>query len=365
MIRVNRPDMGRLAIPGHGMATRSPLDCPAIPQSCRRHIVADKVQRFFELLRLLPRYPRKASPQDLRSWLLQKGFQVTERTVQRDLQYLRQFFPLRCDDRNLPYGWGWMDQANIPLPTLDPPTALTFVLAQERLQRQLPPSVLSLLEPYRASAEAALNYNLRTWRDKVRVLSRGQPLQAPNIDADLLDTIYEALLQERQIRARYLPRNSHDARPYLIHPLGLVLRDQVGYLVCTLWEYDDPLQFALHRFQDAELLEQRRRIPEGFDLDAYIQSGAFDIVDGEPMQIELYLQPSMAFHLSETPLSDDQVIEMLDTQTYRLRATVANTLQLRWWLLGFGAQVEVREPATLRADMASRALALAALYQDA
>ncbi|HNW78941.1 MAG TPA: WYL domain-containing protein, partial [Candidatus Competibacteraceae bacterium] len=73
--------------------------------------------------------------------------------------------------------------------------------------------------------------------------------------------------------------------------------------------------------------------------------------------------PSMAFHLSETPLSDDQAIEMLDAQTYRLRATVTNTLQLRWWLLGFGAQVEVREPASLRADMAGRARALAALYQ--
>jgi predicted DNA-binding transcriptional regulator YafY len=41
-----------------------------------------------------------------------------------------------------------------------------------------------------------------------------------------------------------------------------------------------------------------------------------------------------------------------------VKATVADTAQLRWWLLGFGARVEVRKPKRLREEfrMISRRL---------
>ncbi len=326
--------------------------------------MAAKLLRYFALLELLPPYPRKATPQDLREDLARQGVAVTERTVQRDLQWLKRSFPLRCDDRNAPYGWGWEPQAHLPLPRHNAATALTFVLAGAHLRRLLPPSVQDPLEPYIASAEQALDQMapaLRSWRDKVRVLSRWQPLQPPMVDSEVLETIYEALLRERRLQARYCPRQG-SPKEYEVNPLGLVLRDQVGYLVGTLWEYDDLKHFALHRFEDAELLEQARRTPPGFDLDAYLQSGAFEIVDGAPIRLELRIGEGAAFHLGETPLSSDQGIEPLGEDDYRLTATVANTEQLRWWLLGFGELVEVLAPVELRAEFAARAAALAARY---
>jgi predicted DNA-binding transcriptional regulator YafY len=47
-----------------------------------------------------------------------------------------------------------------------------------------------------------------------------------------------------------------------------------------------------------------------------------------------------------------------------VHATVENTAELRWWLLGFGELVEVLAPADLRDEFRTRATAMAAMYQQ-
>ena len=71
----------------------------------------------------------------------------------------------------------------------------------------------------------------------------------------------------------------------------------------------------------------------------------------------------VAQHLLETPLSQDQTLEMLDEGRVRITATVKDTGQLRWWLMGFGAQVEVIGPESVRQAIAGQISELATVYQ--
>jgi predicted DNA-binding transcriptional regulator YafY len=80
------------------------------------------------------------------------------------------------------------------------------------------------------------------------------------------------------------------------------------------------------------------------------------------MRLEAVFSYGAAFHLHDTPLSADQVIAELDDERVLLRATVENTAELRWWLLGFGDLVEVIAPADLREEFRTRATAMAAKY---
>ena len=67
-------------------------------------------------------------------------------------------------------------------------------------------------------------------------------------------------------------------------------------------------------------------------------------------------------HLYGTPLSLDQTISVLDNDHLKLTATVENTEQFRWWLLGFGERVEIIAPAQLRETMTMTANALYEMY---
>ena len=46
-----------------------------------------------------------------------------------------------------------------------------------------------------------------------------------------------------------------------------------------------------------------------------------------------------------------QEIQVLEGDQLLVKATVSDTAQLRWWLLGFGGQVEVIKPNFLREEM--------------
>jgi len=149
-----------------------------------------------------------------------------------------------------------------------------------------------------------------------------------------------------------------------VHPLALVLRGPALYLLATLDDFEDIRQLRVHRFLSAELLaDQPRRLPEGFDLDAYIRTGSFEYPEGDPIPLVALFQRGAARHLQEAPLSADQRIVDEDDWRVRLSATVNDTALLRWWLLGFGAGVEVLEPVALRAEMADTARRMAWRYR--
>lgn len=83
--------------------------------------------------------------------------------------------------------------------------------------------------------------------------------------------------------------------------------------------------------------------------------GGFEYPEGGRIQLGALFQRGAARHLQETPLSVDQRIVDEDDGRVRLSATVNDISLLRWWLLGFGASVEVLEPAALREEMADTA----------
>jgi predicted DNA-binding transcriptional regulator YafY len=122
------------------------------------------------------------------------------------------------------------------------------------------------------------------------------------------------------------------------------------------------LLLALHRILSAVLLDDDLVRPKGFDLDDYVQSGALDFGEGKKVRLEALFVDSAAEHLHETPLSDDQTIIPTEEGWVKVSATVNDTPQLAWWLLAFGAQVEVLKPARLRKDMAASAAAMSKNY---
>jgi predicted DNA-binding transcriptional regulator YafY len=147
-------------------------------------------------------------------------------------------------------------------------------------------------------------------------------------------------------------------------PLGLVVRDQTIYLVCTLWDYPDIKQLVLNRVHSATLQDEPATRLKGFDLDKYIAEGEFGLpaVSGKKLNLVADFSRAAAVTILERALDKNQKVEDIDENTVRLTATVPDTRELRWWLLGFGDQSEVLEPKTLRGELATIAGNLSRRY---
>ena len=320
--------------------------------------MSDTLLRQWELLRAIPRAPKKIDVQTLIARLESAGYGTSTRTMQRDLNSLAKIFPLICDDKSIPYGWSWDVKAQaFDLPAMDLATALTMRMIEQFIPTLLPPAIRGLLEPQFARAKATLEANpnspLGNWADCVRVVPREMPLLPPKYDNAAVKTVYDSLLARNRFFAVYRSRtdDTEETKSYEVSPLALVARGNLVYLVCTLWEYQEIRQLALHRVIDAVETDKAIIKPEGFDLDRYIEQGEFQYPVGPMVRLKLKMHKEAAAHLYETPMSEDQRIEKIDPDYACVTATVRESAQLEWWIRGFGSAVEVVEPLSLRSSI--------------
>lgn len=323
--------------------------------------------RLLATLSLVPTHAALSTPEIQRRLEL-RGMKVSSRTVQRDLEALADRFGIECNTRSKPFGWRWpKNRARLSVPGMEWPEALSFRLLEDHLSGLLPASIGEHLQPYFRQAREKLGAHfsgvpLRRWPDKVRILAPNQPLLAPTVKRSVHENVTEALLGENQLRIDYLAIGQEEVRNHLVHPLGLVQEGNVLYLVATFYDYTDPRLLALHRIVKAERLEERCQVPPGFSLQRYVDEGGFGCGGTELIKLDATWRNASGTHLLQAKLSEDQRSEKLDEESVRIRATVRQTERLIWWLMGFGANVEVHGPAKLRRDIAKWHRQAAAVY---
>ncbi len=326
----------------------------------------DSSARQWAMVQYIPRYPRKIDANTLQRKLEHAGYEISLRSIQRDLNQLSLALPLIGDDAK-PQGWSWQEGAEqLQLPLLEPQAAVTFHLVERHMRSLLPESTLAYLGPWFKTANALLDEQasgVTRWPEKVRVLPRGLRLQAPVIDPAVHTTVYQCVLQERQLRLRYRARQAPEAKEYVVHPVSVVVRDNLVYLLGTIGQYPDVRQLVLHRIAEATMIDEAAVRPAGFDLDTYIAQGGFGYAEcGDEIDLVARFTEAAAAHLHECPLTAAQVIEADVPGFVRIKARLPDTQELKWWLLGFGDQVVVLSPPLLAEKMRTAANNMAGLY---
>jgi predicted DNA-binding transcriptional regulator YafY len=307
--------------------------------------------RQWTMLRGIPRSPRKVTAGELASKLCDEGFEVSRRTIERDLHTLSARFPLVLDDRAKPFGWSWARNANFEfMPELTPSQAVALLLARTHLRDLLPQSMHKELAPLFDTATQALSRSgWKDWHHRTAVLPMGLALIPPKIAPDVLLAAQSAIARRHRLEARYRNKGERQARASILNPLGLFSRGPLIYLVCTYFDYEDVCTLPLHRFSGLVETSEPAREPKGFDFQAWVDANARRYLSDGPIRLVARFTAAAAEHLRETPLSGDQTWrELKNGEEVEITATVEDDVLLRWWLLGFGQSVVVSGPKSLK-----------------
>jgi predicted DNA-binding transcriptional regulator YafY len=152
------------------------------------------------------------------------------------------------------------------------------------------------------------------------------------------------------------------AKELRLHPLAMVQRGNVPYMVATSFDYSDVRLYPVHRFEQVTMSDQKVTVPEGFFIDDYLASGAMDFGGGEEIQFRAKLGESLANYLAETPISADQKLSY-QNDAWQVEATVRDSWQFHFWILSQGAEVEVLAPKALRNSVRSNLEAALGQYE--
>ena len=342
----------------------------------RRSKTGDTLLRQWEMLLSIPIEHGMATYEQIANKLGAEGYAVDRNTVRRDLQKLNTIFPFVIDDSINPHLCYWKKDRPIRLPGLSFTESVALHITGQYLEQLLPNALFqnigSSFDMARNILDQSKEKNSHArWIDKVRAVSPSQPMAPPvGGNSDTYDLLMQALHDEKQVRATYHRAHDEAPREYILHPLGLILRAPTLYLVASAWHYAEVLLYALHRFSEVDILDDKVVLPEGFNLDQQIEQGLADFGERiDPIEIELLVSQDLKDYLEETPLAvrgmppaSTQTIDPEPDGRFRVRAKVNDTWQLRWWILSQGAEVEVVSPLPLRAEIAKQVKEAAAIY---
>lgn len=310
--------------------------------------------RQWAMLRGIPRSPLKVTTTELIAKLEDEGFSTSRRTIERDLHALSSHFPLALDDRSKPFGWSWAKDANFEfMPRLTPSQAVALLLARTHLRDLLPQAMHKDLAPiFDAATKSLAGSGWKDWHKRTAVVPMGIAHIPPKLSTDVLMVVQSALAHRRCLSAEYRAKGSKQTKLMVIHPLGLLSRGPVLYLICTLFDYGDVRQLALHRLSDPLETDMPAREPAEFDFQQYVRTSARLFESSGKIRLIAHFDAPAAEHLLEMPISEDQTWrEQSDTGKVEITATVEDDQTLRWWLLGFGSSVKVIRPKRLLEEL--------------
>ncbi len=282
---------------------------------------------------------------------LAEEHRVTERTIRRDLEALQEAgFPL-YDERvegkkiwRLVEGFKQRVTQNFSLAEL---SALYFGR-----------NMLSFLggAPFSQDLESAFQKIREALPAKsLPYLARIQDLFAARPDptkdyskkTDVIASLIDATLHQRQVRIAYFSFASRRTKSYLLDPYRLVYYHGGLYLYARSEEHAEVRTFAVERIQRIEALETGFEVPADFSVAEYAK-GAFGIAGGKPEDVEIAFASEIAGYIRERVWHESQSLEERPDGSVVLRMHVHPGFELLAWVKGFLPHARVVKPAALR-----------------
>jgi len=295
---------------------------------------------------------------------LAKRLEVSERTIHRDMEALSAAgFPVFAE-RGAGGGWMLVEgyRTNLTGLNKDEIQALFLtkplrLLADLGLEKASDAALLKLS----AALPSMHRNNAEHARQRIHVDVTGWNRSNESIES--LPALQEAVWQERKLRFTYQRGGGCDPVERLADPLGLVAKGSVWYLVAAV---DGEIRsYRVSRVMDAVITEEACVRPKGFDLADYWEQSTVSFKANLPryqatvrVHPEVFPRMSLAGrfarieHVAEPDADGWSKVSMrFDVEEMACE-----------YALGFGSNLEVLEPETLRQKVVSAAESVIAFY---
>jgi predicted DNA-binding transcriptional regulator YafY len=169
--------------------------------------------------------------------------------------------------------------------------------------------------------------------------------------------LQSALLDRRIVRVRYYSCSRDEETLGSIDPYHLTYFNGGLYLVGHCHLRQAVRVFAVERIRSLDVLRSTFTIPVTFDAKEYLE-GAWGILRGDLVTVRVLFSKAVARYIAERLWHPSQKLRELDDGRLEVTLRVADTLEVRRWILGYGVHAEALEPATLREALRAEAEAL-------
>lgn len=294
---------------------------------------------------------------------LAREFEVSERTISRDIQYLRDFFDAPIDYDSANHGF-FYTEPNFSLPALSLRESDLFAIciAEKALAQYENTPLYARLSAVFDKLSALLPNEVKApaiWIDTPYTFIQESHTI---IDSSVWDTISQGLRDQQSIKINHRKAGNSEALSRIVDPYHFVSYRGEWYLVGFCHHRHEIVRFAMSRIDQAQLTGLQFRSPENFNINMFMGT-SFGIMSGEKeYRIKLRFSQAQSPYAAERIWQEGQIIEEVDNGMVELSFVTSSLFEVKRWILSWGADVQVLEPPELIKEVHDEAEAMVKLY---
>ena len=289
--------------------------------------------------------------------------EVSAKTVMRDIEFMRDRLGLPLEYDAVKHGFHYTAAVrDFPMMKVSQGEVAALLLAQKSLEQFRG----TTFERPLAAAFRKLSHSLGgemeiAWHELEQALSvrsSGTGLA----DMQVFDALAKAVMDGSEVEFGYHKLAGYKAEPRIVQPYHLGCIENQWYLFGHDTARGAVRTYALPRIGKVERTGVKFRRPKNFSL-AKILEGSFAVFEGgQARKVRIRFRGVAARLVGERVWHASQKTSK-DRDGLLLEMSVGLSPDLRQWILGWGDEAEVLEPADLRAGVAAAAKAAARVYR--
>jgi predicted DNA-binding transcriptional regulator YafY len=334
------PVSGRLRARSFGGATRPPLV---------------RMMRIHELLSAGGKYPNCS--------VLAREFEVSAKTIQRDVDFMRDQLILPIEYDRARHGFAYAQAVGqFPLITVSEGELVALLVAQKAVEQY---RGTSFEKPLRAAFQKLVSslgdeasVSLHELSEAVSFRSAG----IPQGQISVFELLTSAVMSRQVVEFDYLSIRARKPGRRSVEPYHLACINSQWYLIARDQAREELRTFALTRIGNVKKLRTSFERPADFSVSKML-SGSFAAFEaGSTERVRIRFDSFAARLVSERHWHASQKIHPAERSGVELTMQVGIAPDLESWILGWGAHAEVIEPLALRDRIAETIRAMAAKY---
>jgi predicted DNA-binding transcriptional regulator YafY len=297
--------------------------------------------------------------------ILAAGWEVSTKTIQRDIDYLKWELDAPIDYHRARHGYYYTEESyRLPAINVSESDLFAICVAEKALEQYkgtpLYEKLASVFSRIQESLPEAVAVD-PSWAD-ARFSFIAEP--AAKIDPGIWSAITRAIKDNRSIHLRHIsPEELKQHTERDVDPYHLASYRGQWYLIALCHRSGKIRTFAVSRIDQAELLEQRFELPGDFSIDRLLGSH-FGIMWGEEeYKVKIRFSRKVAPYIKERQWHPTQGLSEKRDGSLLLSFTTNHLNEVKDWILTWGPAARVLAPKELVGRMKRDLVAAADLYK--
>lgn len=306
----------------------------------------ERMQRLHDLL---------SNEQPVNCQQLGKDFEVSYKTIQRDLDFMRDRLNLPIEYDPTRYSFRYTEKVEaFPLLQVSEGEILALFVAQKVLAQYhgtpFEKTLGSAFQKLTGALKETVSFDLGEWGSDYSFRVTG----ASAADLEVFRLLARAIVQRQEISFSYQPLRATAPETRTVHPYHLANIDNAWYLLAYDPQRAQIRTFALPRIQKPVLTKKTFDRPRGFSAEKELKGG-FGVFSGSGKYcIKVRFDSFAARLVRERDWHPTQKIREIKGGGIELEMTLGALEEIERWVLSWGDHAKVLGPKALIESVAKR-----------